>query len=93
MRSVSEDYASETLQGESEVDTADRRHRDELRPHDRDIGTAIQNSLREGNEDVSIPQLRQPTCGCGEAAPGSPLTAGEFNDEIDLHQCSSFVVR
>jgi hypothetical protein len=38
MRSGSEDYSAEAVQGECEVDAANHRHCDEVRPDDGKIG-------------------------------------------------------
>src|SRR5262245_61688983 len=46
----SEDYSAEAAQGETEVDAANHRHCDEVRPDNGKIGTAIQNGLREGDK-------------------------------------------
>ena len=48
--SSTEDHTAETAQGESEVDAANDRHRDEFRPDDCKVGSAIQNRLGEGYE-------------------------------------------
>src|SRR5262245_3576384 len=50
LRSISEDHAAETVQREGKIDAADRSHRDKPRPDDREVGAAIENGLREGNE-------------------------------------------
>src|SRR5262245_44561601 len=49
-RSGLKDDTAETAKGKCEVDAADRRHRDELRPDDVKISAAIKNGLREGDE-------------------------------------------
>src|SRR6476659_1064438 len=45
-----EDHSAETAKRKREVNAANHRHRDEVRPNDGEISTAIQNGLREGNE-------------------------------------------
>src|SRR5262245_62628290 len=48
--SSAEDHSAETAKRKREVNAANHRHSDEVRPDDGKIGTAIQNRLREGDE-------------------------------------------
>src|SRR5262245_34184909 len=48
--SSAEDHSAEAAKRKREVNAANHRHSDEVRPDDGKIGTAIQNRLREGDE-------------------------------------------
>src|SRR5262245_55654452 len=48
--SGAENHSAETAKRKREVNAADHRHRDEVKPDDGKISTAIQNGLREGDE-------------------------------------------